>query len=220
MSGIVSTIVNGVPQAINNLVHSKIDSLPQLFSFAGSSADFYTVSGITGSFTTVSAATGTFGSISSSAYFNPQGNVLTQSNAFYAGSLSSTGASTALQYQTLVNRGFTVGTTGTNVNSVAIPAGSWTRVSYSIAVSTMPAASKLTATCVFNGVPLPDSTSYESNMPPTTGLGAINAVAQQTTLAGFSHFSAATGANLTISLACTSGTCVVSGGAIEIQTLV
>ena len=220
MSSIIASTLNGVVQPITNALLTQVNALPQMYSYAGTSANFLSVSSLTGSFTSLLCATGTFGSVQSNGYYNSSGTQLSQTNSFYVGSVASTGASTTLLFNTVLNRNFTVGTTGASyVSSITIPSGSWCRASYSLPISTMPPSSKLTANFVFNGAALADSLSLESNLPQMTGLGAINAVASTTTLSGACHFVASTTAPLQLSLANTTGTCVIGGGSIECQIL-
>ena len=203
-----------VPAALQ----AQLASYPTLFSTVGAQATFGSVVAATGNFASVQAATGTFASLQSGGWYSSSGAPLTQTAAVYCGTLASTGAGTQL-FNTVVNRGTATSTSGSYVSGLSVAQGLWYRCAFSIAVSTVPASAKLTATLSVGGTLLPDSTSYFSNSPETSTIGVPAAVAQQTTLSGWSHFVPQAGATLILTVACSTGTCVLNSGSIELYQM-
>ena len=197
------------------VLQAQLGAYPTLFSTVGAQATFGSIVAATGNFASVQAATGTFASVNSGGWYNSAGAPLTQTVAVFCGTLASTGAGTQL-YNTVVNRGTATSTSGSYVSGLSLSAGLWYRCAFSIAVSTVPASAKMTAQLSVGGTLLPDSTSYFSNSPETSTIGVPAAVAQQATLAGWSHFVPTAAATLVLTVSCSTGTCVLGGGSLEL----
>ena len=219
MSIVIPPVLNGLTTTLNTLLSSYNNQ----FSFVGSSANFASVVGITGAFSSLAAATGTFVNVQStnvqaSTYYNSTGTQLTLESGVFCGSLASTGAGTALLYTPIVQRGIaTASSSGSYVSGLSVGPG-WYRASYSVAVASIPPAAKMTAQLTFGGTALGDSICYSSNYPPTVGLGAT-AVVQNTHLVGFSHFAPSATGTVALSVVCSTGTCVLGGGALELYQM-
>ena len=195
---------------------AQLGAYPTLFSSVGGQGTFGTVVAATGNFASLQAATGAFGSVQSAGWYTSGGAQLTQTAAAFCGSLSSTGVGTAL-WTPVVTRNISTSPTGSYVQGVMCNAGNWYRASYSVNVSTVPAAAKITAQLSVGGSLLPDSATSLSNIAPTSSIGTNTAVAQQGFLAGFSHFVPQASGTLILNVANSgSGTCVLAGGSLEV----
>ena len=162
------------------------------------------------------AATGSFVNCLASTFYNASGTQLTQTAGVFCASVASTGSGSALLLSPIVQRSIpTAASTGSFVSSLSVAPG-WYRSSYSVAVSSLPPAARLTAAVTLNGTALADSVSMESNLPPTSSLGTNTAVAQTGSLAGFAHFTPSATGTVGLSLLCSTGTVVVSGGSFEL----
>ena len=195
---------------------AQLSSYPTLFSAVGSAATYGQLTAATGNFASLQAATGTFASVQSAGWYTSGGAQLTQTAAAFSGTLSSTGAGTML-WTPVVARNISTNPSGSYVQGVMCNAGSWYRASYSLALSTIPAAAKISAQLSVGGTLLPDSSSYWSNLAPTSSIGTNTAVPQQGVLAGFSHFVPQASGTLILNVANSgSGTCVLAGGSLEV----
>ena len=214
----MSIIIPPILQGLTNALTTQLSSYPNQFSFAGQSANFATVSANTGAYYSLTAATGSFVQVQAGTYYNSTGTQLTLESGVFCGSLASTGAGTALLYTPIVQRGIaTASSSGSYVSGLSVGPG-WYRASYSVAVPSIPPAAKMTAQLTFGGTALGDSISYASNYAPTVGLGAT-AVVQNTHLAGFSHFAPSATGTVGLSVVCSSGVCVLGGGALELYQM-
>ena len=214
----MSIIIPPILQGLTNALTTKLSAYPNQFSFAGQSANFSTISANTGAYWSLTAATGSFVQVQSSSYYNASGAQLTLESGVFCGSLASTGSGSAMLFTPIVQRGIqSATTTGSYVSGLSVGPG-WYRASYSVAIPTLPPAAKMTASVTLGGTVLADSVSYVSNYAPTVGLGAT-AVVQQSHVAGFSHFSPSATGTVALSVLCSTGTCVLGGGTLEIYQM-